>query len=533
MTRMPPVLWLPVGGDCNCRCEGCPFVKVPPMHREQARLMIENLRPSALVLHGPGEPTLRDDLGPLFEAVRRGGAGSVALVTNGRTLAYPQRAARIADLRPSLVAVTVHHPRREVHDRLTRAPGSHEQTLAGLHNLARSLAGSPTRLVVRTVIRPELYEHLPELARLARRAGASDLWFDGDEDGSLSLRVASLEGAAVRLRWRGAIEALLLEIAPTTTPRTREGAAAPRFHPDERAVSLVVRTGCRNACSFCTTRIVTEHNRASWPLDDLGGFIPALEEGRDRGFDRLRLVAVEPLEHPDLSLLLRRARELGYRRIEAWTSGRALADEAWADELRSAGLTHLDIPLFGPDEATHDEVAGVPGAFAETAHGIARALQRFDVRWHLVLVRQNLSRIRETLERAAEMGLGEPAAVLIPSPSLENPDHYQRFAPRYREVADALAGLPRDLSKLLLHRGIGHQLPPCVLGASLGDSALHDLPAPPRSQLREAGEGEPGAAEKIAGRCPRADECGLAGRCPGVHALHLQVFGDAEVNPTP
>ena len=501
------------------------------MHPEQARLLIESLRPSALVLHGPGEPTLREDLDRLVHAVRRGGAGSVALVTNGRALVYPKRAAAIAQLRLSMVAVTVMHPDQAEHDRITRTPGSHQQTLAGLHNLARALEGGPTRLVVRTVIRPELADHLPRLAELASRVGASDLWFDGDEDGSLSLCAAQLTGAQARLRWRGAIEALLVEDAPSGATRSRDGAAAPRFHDDEGAVSLVVRTGCRNACVFCTTRIVTEHNQASWPLDDLRGFVRALEEGQARGYTTLRMVAIEPLEHPELPLLLRRAQQLGYERIEAWTSGRALADGAWADELREAGLTHLDLPLLGPDAEVHDAVAGVPGSFVETIQGVRNAVQRFDVRWHLVLVRHNLAHVQRTLERAAEIGLDEPVAVLIPSPSLDDPDHYARFASRYGEVAEAVAKLPGDSRRLLLQRGVAHHVPPCALLAALGEAAFAGQPAPCRRRLREVGEGEPGAREKLTTRCPRADGCSAAGRCPGVHALHMQVFGEGEVKP--
>jgi len=457
----------------------------------------------------------------------------VALVTNGRALVYPKRAAALADLRLSMIAVTVMHPDPGVHDRITQTPGSHEQTLVGLRNLARALAGGATRLVVRTVIRPELADQMPRLARLARRSGASDLWFDGDEDGALALQASTLQDPQVRLRWRGAVESLLLDEAPTSAPRTRQGAAPPRFHDDEGAVSLVVRTGCRNACVFCTTRIVTEHNQASWPLDDLGGFVPALEEGRSRGFTTLRIVAIEPLEHPDLPLLLRRARQLGYARIEAWTSGRALADEGWARELHDAGLTHLDVPLLGPDDAVHDQVAGVPGSYTETERGIRNAIPRFDVRWHLVLVRQNLAYAAQTLRRAAEIGLGEPVAVLVPSPSLDKPDHYARFAAPYREIADAVAQQPGDAARVLLQRGIAHHVPPCVLQASMGDAVLDGVPAPPLQRLREAGEGEPGAREKLSRRCPHADVCALAERCPGVHALHLQVFGDAEVNPVP
>ena len=116
----PSLTHVPVAGDCNCRCEECPIVPAPPVTADQVRARAEAERPAVLVLTGPGEPTLHRDLPRLLHAARRGGAGDVALVTNGRALAYPRTAARIAGLRPAAVAVTLRHPDAATHDGLVR-----------------------------------------------------------------------------------------------------------------------------------------------------------------------------------------------------------------------------------------------------------------------------------------------------------------------------------------------------------------------------------------------------------------------------
>lgn len=530
MRFAPQVLWLPVGGDCNCRCDGCAFVRLPPMHPEQARLMMEGTRPGCVVLQGPGEPTLREDLARLVHAVRRGGAGGVALVTNGRVLAYPRRAETLASLDLGLIAVTIRHPSADEHDRLTQVPGSYEQTLAGLRNLARALQGRRSDLVVRAPIHEAVHGRVAAMALLARSAGADSVWFDGDEDPALADEVAAVAGQGHAVRWRGAIETLLL---PEPVPaRSSEGDVPARFH--DGVVSLVVRTGCANACVFCTTRMIQEVSHAAWPLSDLSVFHGALEEGRQRGLTTLRLVAVEPLEHPDMPQLLERARDLGYTRIEAWTSGRALLDEAWADRLAQSGLTHIDVPLFGPDAATHDAVADVPGSFDETMAGLRHAMTRFDVSWHLVLVRQNLQGIAATVAMARELGLPDMRCVLMPSPLEDDPAAYARFAPRLADVARMLASLPKDLALNLLGCGLGQAVPPCVVEAHAPLAELLAAVANLRLEtIEEQGDDEPGAADKLRHTCPLHEQCAAAHRCLGLHRVYLDLFGTDEFTPLP
>ena len=525
---IPTVMWLPVGGECNCRCEDCAFVRLPPADPEQSRLMLEALRPPAVMLHGPGEPTLHPDLAGLVHAVRRAGVARIGVVTNGRALAYPDRAASLAALRLRVIAVTLRDPDAAEHDRLVRAEGAASQSLTGLTRLARVLEGSETVLAARIMIRPQLRGKVASLARLAVGAGATELWFDGPEDEDLATEARALVEDGVSVRWRAAVESLLG--AEHLGSRTTDGAVPVRFHPDDEAVSVVIRTGCRNACSFCTTRIIQEANAAAWPLDDLDGFLDGLRQGRDQGLHRLRMVAIEPLEHPDLTDFVRRARDMGYDEIEAWTSARALSDASWADELRDAGLTHLDVPLFGHDADLHDGIAGVRWSFDETLAGLDNAMSRFDVRWHLILVRQNLGHIADIVALAESKGLGRPAQVLVPSPSTEDHEPYEAFVPRLSALARELASLPGDLGAFLVRLGLGNHLPPCVLyeqGGPVAAVAVRFTQDP----IRYAGKGEPGADAKRKAPCPLEDMCAASARCHGVHPMYLALFGPSELKP--
>lgn len=507
MNKARPMLRIPVGGDCNCRCGVCDFRRDEPLTAEAVNAIAERHHPQLLVLDGPGEPLLRPDLEQLVHAARRGGAAQVGLITNGRALAYPKVAAAVASWRLGLVAVSLHHPQATVHDALVRVPGAHAQSCRGVQLLASKAAGG-TEVVLRAAPHEELDGQLDDLAALGRRLGASRLWVDGEE-------------------------ALALSAGRSPSPgRSREGWVPARFHPDEGAVSLVIRTGCRNACSYCTTRIIQEHASAAWPLDDLTVFHEALQRGRDEGLDGLRMVALEPLEHPDLPALLRHSRALGYGRIEAWTSARALADQAWADELAQAGLTAVDIPLLGATAGTHDTVAVAVGSFEETVRGIHAALERFDVRWHAVVVRQNIPELEAMLAWAAGLGLGPPASTLIPAPSSDDMAPYRVFAPHLSELVAAVARLKPAAAATIL-QGIGTQIPPCVLEAEPAMTAqlLAAVPPLPPQTIRDGKLSEPGAADKLLAPCPLADRCTAAGRCPGIHTLYRRLYGMDEFSP--
>jgi MoaA/NifB/PqqE/SkfB family radical SAM enzyme len=524
------IVWVPVGGACNSRCATCEERDVPEIPADGVRAAAEEARPAVLVLTGPGEPTLRRDLDALVHAARRGGAGHVAMVTNGRAFAYPGVAGAIASLRFSHIVVSLLHPDSEVHDRLTCVPGAHEQAIAGLKHIAQAARTQGTAIGLRTAPHEESMDSLGYLAEIARRAGASWLWVDTGESGS-KLDFSGLEKAGLPVVIGTDVEDVLSHVP--WERRSRDGAVQARLHPDEKAVSIVVRTGCRNACNFCTTRIIQETNLAPWPLDDLEMFHDSLKEASDNDYKSLRFVAVEPLEHPDIPDLISLASDLGFESIEAWTSGRALADAGWADRLKEAGLTRVDLPLFGPNSFVHDDVAHVKGSFDETVAGLNEAMPRFHVIWHLVVVKQNMGTLGDTVQMGRELGIGDPSSVLIPAPSSVDPAVYEQYAMRMSDVAYAVAGLGGEMANLLLSRGVANQIPPCILLKAEGIDMRHlgSLPPPVMDWVREGSLDEPGAALKLRSPCPVRDDCAARSRCPGFHTLYASVFGMEEFSP--
>ncbi len=125
---------------CNNRCVHC-YSSSPADGREMGTRgwfgvldRVAEIGTPNVVFTG-GEPTLRPDLPDL---VRRGESlGLVTgLVTNGRRLADRRLAEELVDAGLDYAQVTLESHRREVHERITGVPGSWEETVQGIRNLA-------------------------------------------------------------------------------------------------------------------------------------------------------------------------------------------------------------------------------------------------------------------------------------------------------------------------------------------------------------------------------------------------------------
>lgn len=106
-----------------------------------------------------GEPTLRKDLPELVRAARALGL-RVGLQTNGRLLSIPAVRDRLAGLEVRFV-VAVHGASAEVHDAVTRAPGSFLQT----REAVRGLLEAGERVTLKTVISRRNLDDLSDIAR--------------------------------------------------------------------------------------------------------------------------------------------------------------------------------------------------------------------------------------------------------------------------------------------------------------------------------------------------------------------------------
>ncbi len=157
-----------IGYMCNNQCLFCvqgdrrkTLGNKPGSEIQKAIALAKEQHCDALVFTG-GEATLREDFLELVAYARALGFKNIQVQTNGRMFSYLDFCKKTIAAGATEFSPALHGPTAEIHDHLTGAPGSFDQTTRGIRNL--KALGQP--VITNTVITKENYRSLPDLARL-------------------------------------------------------------------------------------------------------------------------------------------------------------------------------------------------------------------------------------------------------------------------------------------------------------------------------------------------------------------------------
>ncbi|MCM2267830.1 MAG: radical SAM protein [Elusimicrobiales bacterium] len=165
-------LHLSLSWDCNENCSFC-LKKAPaqqvnrPLPLRECLAMLKRARAAGcrwVSLDG-GEPALRPDLPQIIKSALLLGYRKIDVMTNGTRFAEAALVKRLASLAPGIerrlfFCVSLHARQARVSDALTRRPGGHALTVAGIKNL---LAAGFTVSVSHVITKPA-YKDLPAFA---------------------------------------------------------------------------------------------------------------------------------------------------------------------------------------------------------------------------------------------------------------------------------------------------------------------------------------------------------------------------------
>ncbi len=157
---------IPLWYGCNNRCVICMLApvkgKLPPvdfdLFRKLVTGIVRNGRYRRLILSG-AEVTTFPQLEKYVEfAASIDYFETIQIQTNGRRLSDAGYLRRLIDAGVNEFFISVHGP-REVHDTLSRVPGSYDQTMEGIGNLQ----DYPVNVLTNTVLTRLNYTHVPAL----------------------------------------------------------------------------------------------------------------------------------------------------------------------------------------------------------------------------------------------------------------------------------------------------------------------------------------------------------------------------------
>lgn len=110
-----------------------------------------------------GEPTLRPELFYFLERIYANYMNiKYLLLTNGRNFSRMNVAAKISEFNPYSILIPLHGDTCQLHDTITRAPGSFNETMIGIRNLYEH----KLNVGLKTVINGLNYERLPQIIEL-------------------------------------------------------------------------------------------------------------------------------------------------------------------------------------------------------------------------------------------------------------------------------------------------------------------------------------------------------------------------------
>lgn len=165
--------------DCNNHCIFCideDKKNIPGRSTEEILAEIKSARERGsdyLELIG-GEVTIRQDAIDLITYARDLGFTTISLTTNGRMLSYFEYAKKIVDAGLTDIVFSIHGHHDELHDSLTRVPGSFKQLTDGIENLKKlnfNKIGSNTTIIKQN------FEELENIAKFILSLGIKNAEF--------------------------------------------------------------------------------------------------------------------------------------------------------------------------------------------------------------------------------------------------------------------------------------------------------------------------------------------------------------------
>jgi MoaA/NifB/PqqE/SkfB family radical SAM enzyme len=157
-----------VGFYCNNQCKFCVQGRkrdtLPAKSTEEVKRSLQeayNKGKREVVLTG-GEPTLHPDFFGLIKIAKSIGFEEIQIQCNGRVFAYPDFCVKAIKAGATQFGPSLHGHNAKIHDFLTEAEGSFEQTTRGIKNL-RALNQF---VLTNSVITSSNYQHIPEMAQM-------------------------------------------------------------------------------------------------------------------------------------------------------------------------------------------------------------------------------------------------------------------------------------------------------------------------------------------------------------------------------
>jgi len=195
------------------------------------------------------------------------------------------------------------------------------------------------------------------------------------------------------------------------------------------------------------------------------------------------------------------------------TSGVRFSNLEFTKKIINAGLTHVDLPIYGANDKIHDKIVRLKGSFNLIMKAINN-LKKFniEVELHTLILKQNLQDIHAIKRKFHNI------VMRFPFPDPGSPLDYRRICVRLSDIPEEIK---KDI-KLMI---------PCIQNNESGDKDLREseeIKFKPESP-NKIGRYKSNPDKKV--KPLKCTNCKFFKRCDGIYPLYLKIYGDDELNP--
>ena len=166
------------GFQCNNQCQFCIHgdkrnFKKTKSTEEIKQILKQNCDNFGKLVFTGGEVTIREDILEIVKYAKDLGYKIIQIQTNGRMFSYFDFCKKLIDAGVTEFGLSIHGSTPEIHDGLTRAVGSFEQTLQGILNLKKL----QQPVLINSVVTRINYKDAPNIARILSDIGVKSYQF--------------------------------------------------------------------------------------------------------------------------------------------------------------------------------------------------------------------------------------------------------------------------------------------------------------------------------------------------------------------
>ena len=124
---------------------------------------------------------------------------------------------------------------------------------------------------------------------------------------------------------------------------------------------------CNSKCLFCYDATLAPKNKKWISREEVE---KELNYFFKKGFRSVDFVGGEPSIYPHIIEVIKKAKELGYRRIVIATNGKRFSDFSFAKKVIEAGLNRVTVSVHSSKKEVEDYLTTIPGSFEQKIKGI-------------------------------------------------------------------------------------------------------------------------------------------------------------------